>query len=73
MNSTGGQWNALSDKDRREKEVFLVSEQQVSRGFMTQANMQMELLAIMSESELVAKCLCVPPLAKRTAAAVSII
>ena len=38
---------------------------------MTQANTQMELLYNMSEAGPVAKCLCDPTLAKRTAAAVS--
>ena len=37
---------------------------------MTQANTQMELLYNMSEAEAVARCLCDPSLAKRTAAAV---
>ena len=55
----------------KQKERFLAGEQRASKGFMTQANTQMELLYNMSEAEPVAKCLCDPTLAKRTAAAVS--
>ena len=51
--------------------MFLSGEQRASKGFMTQANTQMELLYNMSEAGPVAKCLCDPTLAKRTAAAVS--
>ena len=57
--------------ERREKEVFLASEKHASRGFMTQANKQLELLLVMSETEPVARCLSKPPLGRRTAAAVS--
>jgi len=64
-----GEWSSLGGQERKEKELFLASEQRASRGFMTQANMQLELLQIMAEAEQVAKCLCVPPLAKRTAVA----
>ena len=65
-----GQWSSLTPSKRREKEAFLASEKRASRGFISQANQQMELLDIFSEMEEVAKCLCQPPLARRTAAAV---
>ena len=67
----GGEWSSLSPQQRREKEIFLAGEQRASKGFMTQATLQLELLHNMTEVEVVAKCLCIPPLAKRTAAAVS--
>ena len=66
-----GQWSSLPPNQRREKEVFLASEKRASRGFISQANNQMELLDTFSEMEPVAQCLCRPPLARRTAAAVS--
>ena len=68
---TGGQWKTLTERDRREKEHFLASEQRASQGFMTQANRQMELLHVMSDAEQIARCLSLPPLGKRTTAAVS--
>ena len=66
-----GNWDRLPAKEKQEKEMFLSGEQRASKGFMSQANTQMELLYNMSEAEPVAKCLCDPSLAKRTAAAVS--
>lgn len=54
-----------------EKENFLSGEQRASKGFMTQANKQLELLVVMSDAEPVARCLSIPPLGRRTAAAVS--
>ena len=68
----GGQWKSLSERERREKELFLASEQRASQGFMTQANKQLELLYVMSDTEQVSRCLSVPPLGRRTAAAVSL-
>ena len=65
----GSTWDKLPSKEKREKERFLSGEQRASKGFMTQANTQMELLYNMSEAEPVARCLCDPSLAKRTAAA----
>ena len=66
-----GNWDRLPPRQKQEKEMFLSGEQRASKGFMTQANTQMELLYNMSEAEPVARCLCDPSLAKRTAAAVS--
>ena len=66
-----GNWDKLSPREKQEMERFLSGEQRASKGFMTQANTQMELLYNMSEAEPVARCLCDPSLAKRTAAAVS--
>ena len=68
---TEGQWSSLPPHKKREKEAFLASEKRASRGFISQANKQMELLDILSEMGQVAQCLCQPPLARRTAAAVS--
>ena len=68
---TEGQWNSLPPHQRREKEGFLAGEKRASKGFIFQANKQLELLDTFSEMELVAQCLCRPPLARRTAAAVS--
>lgn len=65
-----GQWSSLPPDQRRDKEGFLASEKRASRGFISQANKQMELLDTFSEMDLVAQCLCQPPLARRTAAAV---
>ena len=71
VNFLAGNWDKLPPKEKQEKERFLTGEQRASKGFMTQANLQMELLYNMSEAEPVARCLCDPSLAKRTAAAVS--
>ena len=68
---SAGNWDKLPPKEKQEKERFLSGEQRASKGFMTQANTQMELLYNMSEAEPVARCLCDLSLAKRTAAAVS--
>ena len=68
---SAGNWDKLPPREKQEKERFLSGEQRASKGFMTQANTQMELLYNMSEAEAVARCLCDPSLAKRTAAAVS--
>jgi hypothetical protein len=64
-----GQWGSLPAHQRREKEGFLAGEKRASRGFILQANKQLELLDSLSEMEVVAQCLCRPPLARRTAAA----
>ena len=72
VNFLAGNWDKLPPKEKQEKERFLTGEQRASKGFMTQANLQMELLYYMSEAEPVARCLCDPSLAKRTAAAVSV-
>ena len=71
LSCAAGNWDKLPAKEKQEKEMFLSGEQRASKGFMTQANTQMELLYNMSEAGPVAKCLCDPTLAKRTAAAVS--
>lgn len=63
----GGEWKSLSEHGRKEKERFLSSEQRASRGFMSQANKQMELLYVMSEAEQVARCLALLPLGRRAA------
>ena len=70
LSYAAGNWDKLPAKEKQEKEMFLSGEQRASKGFMTQANTQMELLYNMSEAGPVAKCLCDPTLAKRTAAAV---
>jgi hypothetical protein len=64
-----GQWASLPPGQRREKEGFLAAEKRASRGFISQANKQLELLDTFSEVEAVAECFCQPPLARRTAAA----
>ena len=46
-------------------------EQRASRGFLAQANAQLQLLHVMSETEQVARCLTIPPLGRRTTATVS--
>ena len=65
-----GQWSSLPPHKRREKEVFLASEKRASKGFISQANNQLELLDSISEEGVVAECLRQPPLGRRTAAAV---
>ena len=70
ISCAAGNWDKLPPNKKQEKEMFLSGEQRASKGFMTQANLQMELLYNMSEAGPVAKCLCDPTLAKRTAAAV---
>lgn len=64
----GGQWKSLSERKRKEKERFLSSEQRASRGFMTQASKQLDLLFAITEAEQVSRCLSLSPLGKRTAA-----
>ena len=71
MALAAGNWDKLPPTEKQEKEMFLSGEQRASKGFMSQANTQMELLYNMSEAEPVAKCLCDPTLSKKTAAAVS--
>ena len=71
LSCAAGNWDKLPAKEKQEKEMFLSGEQRASKGFMTQANTQMELLYNMSEAGPVAKSLCDPTLAKRTTAAVS--
>lgn len=69
--SPDGQWETLPPSEKREKEVFLASEKRASRGFISQANKQMQLLDTLSEMTSITCCLCQPPLARRTAGAVS--
>lgn len=65
----GGQWEGLNAQEKHGKEGFLAGEKGASRGFISQASRQLELFHMMTEAEPVAKCLCVPTLAKRTAVA----
>ncbi len=61
----------MSERERREKEVFLTGEQRAAKGFMTQASLQLDLLALMTLSDVVVECLLDPQLVRRTAHTVS--
>ena len=64
-------WSALSERDRREKEVFLTGEQRAAKGFMTQASLQLDLLAMMASNDGVVESLLDPQLVRRTTHTVS--
>jgi len=70
--SPDGQWTHLPPTEKVQKESFLKQQRRASRGFMTQANLQLELLLEMSDDLRVARCLSLMPLGRRTAAAVSL-
>ena len=66
-----GEWTRLSHIEKVQKEMFFKQQKRASRGFMTQASLQLELLLEMSQDPRVARCLSLAPLGRRTAAAVS--
>ena len=70
--SVGGAWDALPDREKREKEVFLLGEQRAAKGFMGQASLQLELFHSITQTDPVTLCLHTPELARRTTATVSV-